>query len=166
MFPNGTNTVANTTRCFDRCQKNTCCFLQYRNSTRRCSLNDMEVETDQSGNGYGFGYRLVYKKANNERASLIGQANSAQQVIRCKLKTDAQVAAYTQLGLNLDASRAKNVVSTLQWDTSPNNEENCRVVCSKSDACWGFIFDANVSRCTYRGGTDASFSGDFSTYVM
>jgi hypothetical protein len=145
----------------------------------------MEIETTPSGNAYGQGYRLVYKRDDNSRASLMGQVNTAQKFIRCKLP-EVQVNAYLQVGINLDILVAKWPTLVPVWDYTPNNEEDCRRVCAKSDGgilmssdgmsllssgCWGFIYNVDtiggttVRRCTYLGGKDAA-NLDFQTYIM
>lgn len=144
----------------------------------------MEIETSPSGNAYGQGYRLTYKK-DTSRASLMGQVNSAQQFIRCKLP-EFQVNAYLQVGINLDPELAKWPTLVPIWDDTPNNENNCRQKCAKSQTsgvvsegdastfssgCWGFIYHVdtvggvNIRRCAYLGGKDAA-TLDFLTYVM
>jgi len=176
VFPNGTTYTANTTRCWDRCAKRSCCMLQYNNESRTCSLADMIDEGQAMGNAYGQGYRITYKRDFNDRASLIGQVNAATKYYRCKLYTQAMFDAYTNLGLNLDAATAQVVVADKQWqEQNVSNEQECRRKCSASMLCWGIILfqgpqpgqNKDVLRCLYRGGSDASFGrGGFASYVI
>lgn len=179
IFTNGTTVGSEQEECFNRCQKNQCCVVQYNSVTKTCSLCDMEcdfpnadlINPQTNGNQFGDGYRITYKRADNPRASSVGQANNAQQYHRCKLHTQAQVDAYILVGFNLDPSTAQQRINGApQWRSNAQNEQECREVCTASSVmCWGFLYHPRLNICLFKGGSDSDFSGvasPFRTFLL
>lgn len=152
IFPNGTIPAANSTQCVNACGKSACCLTQFTNSTNRCGVAILEDDTVE--NGYGFGYRITFKRVDLPINCLVGMNNALGWYQRCKIPTPA-VGAYAAIGLNLNT--AANAYVTNQVWYQANNELGCRRVCQPSALCWGFIYNADTKQCLFRGGSDQDF---------
>jgi hypothetical protein len=147
VFPTATAPAATLNSCGSRCDKNSCCLIQYAPAAQACRTTSLVVDDDDLTTGNK--WHITYKRGADWKGSPISVINSNGQFFQCKISPEA-ITSWALVGSNLDAN-AQPMSATAAPVWVNGNEATCRKTCVGSPACWGFIWDHTTKRCAFRG---------------
>lgn len=161
LLPANPEAAATLAACIESCPADQCCLAQYDVTGKKC----YKMLLDPSSSEVTTGQQLLYKLP----PSTIGSASSVDIAAKtmssgyyahCTIPA-ASAAAWQAAGTDLGSDARTFVKGGAKWTTGATTKEDCKKACDNSNVCWGFVYDAANSQCSFRGGVDAIATRSF-----
>jgi hypothetical protein len=149
--------AANLNACVNLCGTNQCCMAQWDAEAGKCRTVKLDAASSEAATGKQIVYKLPpstlgsASSVGNADALVKGKMMSSGYYAHCTVPA-ADAAKWAAAGSNLDGT-ARTFATAAEEITSTRAE--CKKLCDNSNVCWGFVWDAAASKCSFRGGVDA-----------